>query len=522
MTFSSLAFLFIFFPIVFLLYFVCNNNLVRNVLLVIASFLFYAFGEPLAVFVMLISICINYVLGLVCGQVAFGKNDKENDGNILEDSKTKADENADEDENQKADTTTDSVKAVEVEINNNNDSYATSKTEIYRKIALITAIVMNIGLLFVFKYADFFLTSIGLKAYRLNIALPIGISFYTFQGLSYVIDVYRDKKCVQKNFLSVMLYISFFPQLIAGPIVKYHDISSQLDKREFNADRISSGIQRFIFGLGKKVLIAGPMGLMVDKIFALDIAGIGALSAWIAAISYMFQIYFDFSGYSDMAIGLGCIFGFDFKENFNKPYSAGSVQNFWRRWHISLSTWFKEYVYIPLGGNRKGQARTYVNKFIVFILTGLWHGANWTFVCWGLMHGMMLIIEDLVKRVCAKWQEKVASWITVILRVLGHIYTLFFVMIAFVIFRADSILIGVDMIRKLFAAGGSDVIAMSLATPLYLVAFVLAVIFSTSLIDKLVVKINVQVMRILSLVVYIASIIMLVSGGYNPFIYFRF
>lgn len=475
MTFSSLVFLFVFFPVVFLLYSVCRNNQIRNILLIIASLAFYAYGEPVAVFIMLISILLNYLFGLTCA----GEFTKKMDDN--------------------------------------------SKTCILvRKAGLVCAVILNIGLLFIYKYADFFLVSIGLEKYKIGLALPIGISFFTFQGLSYVVDVYRDKECVQKNFLSVMLYISFFPQLIAGPIVKYHDIKEQLSVREFNIDRIGNGLQRFIFGLGKKVIIAGPMGLMADSVYSLSVGGIGQAAAFIAAISYMFQIYFDFSGYSDMAIGLGCIFGFDFKENFDKPYAASSMQIFWRKWHISLSTWFKEYVYIPLGGNRKGRIRTYVNKFIVFLLTGLWHGANWTFILWGIMHGSALIVEDSVKRVIAKKEVTASKIVTVITNVLGHIYTLLFTMLAFIFFRADSVVYALKMIGRLFCEGGSNAVAFSLITPTYILALVLAVILSSTLIDKVLEKTKIWMLRVFSVVIYIISIVMILSGGYNPFIYFRF
>ena len=474
MTFSSLVFLLIFFPIVFLLYWACCNNHLRNALLIIASLFFYAYGEPVAVLIMIVSICLNYYFGLLCAGVIGKKSENEKLLSVL------------------------------------------------KKIGLIAAVILNIGLLFVFKYAHFFLVSFGVQDTMFDLALPIGISFFTFQGLSYVVDVYRDKENVQKNLFSVMLYISFFPQLIAGPIVKYHDIKEQLNQREFNTERIGRGIQRFIFGLGKKVLIAGPMGLMVDSVYGLDISGIGAASAWIAAVSYIFQIYFDFSGYSDMAIGLGCIFGFDFKENFNKPYVAKTMQEFWRRWHISLSTWFKEYVYIPLGGNRVSPIRTYINKFIVFLLTGLWHGANWTFLVWGIMHGIALIIEDFVKRIWKEGEYKIKKWLTIVLDIFGHIYTLIFVTLTFVVFRADNLSSAIEMIGRMFSGGGSDIEAFSLLNPSYLIALTLAVIFSSSLPDKLIPKCKVWVLRVVSVVVYVISLGMLVAGGYNPFIYFRF
>lgn len=476
MTFSSLVFLFIFFPIVFILYAIGKNNLYRNILLVVTSLIFYAYGEPVAVFIMLISICLNYVFGLMCGEV-FANRKK-------------------------------------------HSSAVTIKA--FKNIGLILAVVLNIGLLIVFKYGDFFLNSLGLGRYALHLQLPIGISFFTFQGLSYVIDVYRDKKCVQKNLLSIMLYISFFPQLIAGPIVKYHDVKKQLKKRKLTNARVAKGLQRFIFGLGKKVIIAGPMGLMVDSIYSLNPTSVGMWTAWIAGFSYMFQIYFDFSGYSDMAIGLGCIFGFDFKENFNNPYAAGSLQDFWRRWHISLSTWFKEYVYIPLGGNRHGLFRTMINKFIVFFLTGLWHGANWTFICWGLLHGIGVSIEGMIKKKCTNAHVKVSKGISTVIKLFSHAYVLLFVMAAFIIFRADSLGVAVTMIGKLFGGLGSNAIAFSCITPTYLIALILALVCSSAWLNGLVEKTRTWVLQLFSLLVFVISVAMIIAGGYNPFIYFRF
>ena len=340
MTFSSLAFLFIFFPLTFILYALTKSIKARNIILAAASIVFYAFGEPSAVVLLLLSVACNYILGILVTK-----------GN------------------------------------------AKSK-----KMYVVTAAVINIGMLFGFKYLGFFGSVLGgMTGTELNVPylrLPIGISFFTFQGLSYVIDVYRNKKLLQRNPFYVLLYISFFPQLIAGPIVRYEDISYQLRHREFNSDRVSRGILRFIFGLGKKVLVANQMGLVADKVFSSSTDSLGTAPAWIGALCYTLQIFFDFSGYSDMAIGLGCIFGFDFKENFNYPFISSSIQEFWRRWHISLSTWFKEYVYIPLGGNRKGKLRTDFNKLFVFFLTGLWHGANFTFIVWGLIHGVCQFLEN--------------------------------------------------------------------------------------------------------------------------------
>ena len=326
MVFSSMTFLCVFFPVVFALYYILPGLRARNVLLILASLLFYAYGEPAYVLLMIFSIVMNYFFGRM--------------------------------------------------MNTRNAGL--------RKAALLIAVVINIGLLVVFKYTDMILRTInqlaGTQIPMTEIALPIGISFFTFQALSYVIDVYRDEVQSQKSVFNVMLYVSFFPQLIAGPIVKYHDIQKQIETRKTDVQEIAEGFRRFTIGLAKKVLISNTVAIAADGVFNSQIGEINIVAAWIGAISYMLQIYYDFSGYSDMAIGMGHMFGFHFQENFNYPYISASIKEFWRRWHISLSTWFKEYLYIPLGGNRKGKIRTCVNKMVVFSATGLWHGASWTFV----------------------------------------------------------------------------------------------------------------------------------------------
>ena len=468
MTFSSLVFLFIFFPIVFLLYALIKNKTARNIILASASIIFYAFGEPVAVIIMLISIVFNYILGILASK------------------------------------------------------------EKHDKLAVVIAVIINIGLLIVYKYAGFF-TEIfnnitGLSLHVITLRLPIGISFFTFQGLSYVIDVYRNKSIVQKNLFSVLLYISFFPQLIAGPIVRYEDIAKQIDNREFNASRIAQGIRRFIFGLGKKVLIANQMGFIADTVFKFAPNELGMLASWMGAICYALQIFFDFSGYSDMAIGLGKIFGFDFKENFNYPYIASSIQDFWRRWHISLSTWFKEYVYIPLGGNRKGKFRTTINKLIVFFLTGLWHGANFTFIVWGMIHGLFQLFETYqIIPTQKKW-----------FKYIGHVYTLLVVIITFVLFRADTLSQGLGIIANMFsgAQGVASVNSQVLAciNPLAIIAFILGLFAATPIYTKLREKLsskdNYKIYNYASymgsVAVFIVCILLLVSSKYNPFIYFRF
>ena len=407
------------------------------------------------------------------------------------------------------------------------------KSEKQKKLPLIIAIVFNLGTLVLFKYTGMFVTAFNsvthLSVPVPDIILPIGISFYTFQALSYVIDVYRGEVGVQKNYFKVLLYISFFPQLIAGPIVKYRDIAGQIDNRSQSLEQIAQGLRRFVCGLAKKVLIANTMGQVADIIFAQSTSELGFLSAWLGAAAYLFQIYYDFCGYSDMAIGLGKMFGFTFKENFRYPYGARSVQDFWRRWHISLSTWFKEYLYIPLGGNRKGKARTALNRIIVFFFTGLWHGANWTFVLWGLWHGLFLLLEEYL------------PFLKKLPKVLGHIYTMLVVLLGFVVFRADTIGYGFGYIGRMFSFGSPGSYDMSLAlrqlTPWFIFIFVIAVIGCAPirpLSDKIRQKLYADgsastAWRIVSVALYCLAfaglffcILRLSPSGYNPFIYFRF
>ncbi len=468
MVFSSLTFLCIFLPVVLALYYLLPTLRIRNVLLIIVSLLFYAYGEPVYVLLMIASIIINYIFGRLLGT-----------------------------ENKKK-----------------------------RQWILAIAVVINIGLLVVFKYLDMMVHTVnqlcGSEIPLVGLALPIGISFFTFQALSYVIDVYRREVEPQKNLWNVMLYISFFPQLIAGPIVKYHDIQEQIDNRNTDVKEIAEGLRRFIIGLSKKVLISNTMAVTADALFAAGAGELNILSAWIAAIAYMLQIYFDFSGYSDMAIGLGHMFGFRFLENFRYPYISSNIQEFWRRWHISLSTWFKEYLYIPLGGNRKGKARTCLNKMIVFFSTGLWHGANWTFVFWGLWHGVFLLFEQ----VCP---------VKKLPKVLAHIYALLVVCVGFVMFRADTFGQGMFMIGTMFSGWEFSSVQMAVVweqlTPIFLVTLVVAVFGSAPLILKAaeaclarenLKKPAVYFSYIASFVLLILCMLSLSSGTYNPFIYFRF
>ncbi len=468
MTFSSLTFLFLFFPVTFLLYALIRNPTARNILLAAASLVFYAFGEPAAVIIMLISILLNYLFGIGA-------------------SGTKWD-----------------------------------------KAAVLLAALLNIGLLAAYKYTGF-LVEIWNGVTRMSvpvprIRLPIGISFFTFQGLSYVIDVYRDKKNVQRNLFSVLLYISFFPQLIAGPIVRYSDVAAQIRRREFSLERIGRGVCRFLFGLAKKTLIANQMGLIADRAFSLAPGQLSTGAAWLGAVCYTLQIFFDFCGYSDMAIGLGCIFGFDFKENFNYPLVAGSIQDFWRRWHISLSAWFREYVYIPLGGNRRGKARTMLNKWIVFFLTGLWHGASFTFILWGLWNGLWQMLETYqIVPTKKKW-----------FRPLGHVYTLLVVVLGFVLFRADTLSQGFGVLGAMFSPSVGDPAAcasfFALFSPAAILSFLFALLLSTPVFRLLRQKAEkagcAEVYNYAScagsLLLFALSALSLVSGSYNPFIYFRF
>ena len=401
-----------------------------------------------------------------------------------------------------------------------------------KKLWLTLSVVVNVGVLAVFKYAGFLMTNLnaatGLSLPVPAIALPIGISFFTFQALSYVIDVYRGQVAAQNNYAKVLLYISFFPQLIAGPIVRYRDIAHEIDDRAVSPEQIASGLRRFVVGLGKKVLIANTMGVAADAVFNAGVSGLNTVAAWIGAIAYLMQIYYDFSGYSDMAIGLGRMFGFTFRENFDHPYLASSVQDFWRRWHISLSSWFRDYVYIPLGGNRKGRMRTVVNRIIVFFLTGLWHGASWTFVVWGLFHGALLLLEEAV------------PFLRKLPKALGHVLTLLAVTLGFVVFRAESLPEAITYLRRMFSgfdfSASAMVLPVRLLTPFFLVMLAAAVLCCGPLhrvTDRLLNGDGTSAqsetgkrLRIttyaLSLLLLLWCVIRLTGSSYNPFIYFRF
>ena len=463
MVFSSMVFMCIFLPVVFILHCILPGIRLKNALLLLASVLFYAYGEPVYIILLFISTLLNYFCAC-----------------LIESSK-------------------------------------------YKKIILTLAVICNLGILVVFKYTDFILGTVntltGLHLPLPQIRMPIGISFFTFQAMSYVIDVYRGTTKAQKNYAKVLLYISFFPQLIAGPIVKYHDIAQEIDNRTQSLEGVSLGIRRFSAGLCKKVLISNTMGLVADQLFGASAGNINAAGAWLGAISYMLQIYFDFSGYSDMAIGLGWMFGFHFKENFNYPYISRSIREFWRRWHISLSGWFLEYLYIPLGGNRKGKFRTVVNKMIVFLCTGIWHGAAVNFLFWGIYHGCFLMLEEYVPWIGRKGSKLKA--------VFQHIYALLVVCIGFVFFRADTMSQGLFWIKEMFTGFTWNAAAMSFAvqqiTPVFLVTLAGALIACCPVIktvnNKKWYAPFAYVCSLLGLVVCMLS---LASGTYNPFIYFRF
>ena len=476
MLFSSPVFLFIFLLGLSILYWLTPGIKLKNVLLLLTSLLFYAWGEILVVFLMIFSVFINYLLALWIDW-------------------------ADKSERPRS-----------------------------RKGGLWITVIFNIGMLGVFKYAAFFIESLnavsGLDISVPMIGLPIGISFFTFQAMSYVIDIYRKSTPVQKNFPNLLLYISLFPQLIAGPIIKYHDVAEQINERKVTVESLANGIRRFIIGLSKKVLIANTLGQLAKSVFELAPSSLNITLAWVGAISYCVQIYFDFSGYSDMAIGLGQMFGFDFMENFNFPYISKSIKEFWRRWHISLSSWFREYLYIPLGGNRKGLVRQGINMGIVFLCTGLWHGAQWTFVIWGIFHGFFLILETYKVLKPDKW-----------FRPFRHIYTLLVVSVGFTIFNATSMSHAFSFIKEMFTGFKFEAIHASLfgelISPSKLTAIIFAIIASTPIVkfthNNLIKNGNTKLFSILNASTYVVTIILLVlciltlsASTFNPFIYFRF
>ena len=463
MLFTSISFLYYFLPIVIVAYFIVPKKL-KNLILFIASMLFYFYGEPKYIILMIAEILIAYI-----GAILINKY------------KSKA--------------------------------------------LLITVVIIHVGLLTIFKYTDFFIENLNsifnLKLSLLRIALPIGISFYTFQIISYEIDVFKEKVSVQKNLLKLATYVSLFPQLIAGPIVRYETIDKELSSRKHSFENFAYGARRFTIGLAKKVLIANMLGELCNTFSSTNEKSV--LFYWMFGISYMLQVYFDFSAYSDMAIGLGRIFGFHFLENFNYPYISKSITEFWRRWHISLGSWFRDYVYIPLGGSRKGNKILIRNLLIVWALTGIWHGASWNFVIWGLMFGIILIIEKLF---LSKYLERLPS-------IFKRLYVLIIVMISFIIFNASTMKEAFTNITGLFGANGESFVNSYTLYYLknYLVIIIAAIIGATPVLKELIQKLrkNSVINKIIIIIepIYMVVLILvvtsyLIDNSYNPFLYFRF
>jgi alginate O-acetyltransferase complex protein AlgI len=467
MVFSSLTFLFYFLPIVCLIYFISPTKL-KNVILLVSGLFFYAWGEPVYVLAMLGSTAIDYTAGRLLDK--FDSDDKK------------------------------------------------------RKIFLLISVIMNLSLLAVFKYSSFLIGNVN-EWFALDITdpklpLPIGISFFTFQSMSYTIDLYRRQIKVQKNFFSFASYVSLFPQIVAGPIVRYEDVANEIDNRKVTVDGVSDGVAIFIKGLAKKVLIANNIGALWTIIKAADYAALPVLTAWLGILAFTFQIYFDFSGYSDMAVGLGKMLGFNFPQNFDHPYMSKSVTEFWRRWHITLGTWFRLYVYIPLGGNRGGLSQTVRNLLITWALTGLWHGASWNFVLWGLFYGVLIVIERLgFGKILAKAPAALSTLYTFAVAVFG-----------WVLFETESLKAAGQYFAAMFGASGvfSDSVSLYYLSA-YAVWFAVAIFASTDIFDKTVTRLHDRREKVYlfakplacAAVMFICTAY-LVTATYNPFLYFRF
>ena len=461
MVFSSITFLFYFLPIVLSIYYIVPNKC-KNIVLLLSSLLFYAYGEPTYVLVMIVSIIFTYIFGLLI-----------------------------------------------------------NKYKEYSKLFLILSICVSVGVLVYFKYTNFLIQNINLwlknKIDFIYVVLPIGISFYTFQLISYIIDVYRGQAKVQKNIFKLAMYISLFPQLIAGPIVRYTTIEEQIENREYSVSKFALGIRRFIIGLGKKVLIANVLGQLANVFVSSNDTSV--LFYWLYAVAIMLQIYFDFSGYSDMAIGLGRMFGFEFLENFNYPYIATSITDFWRRWHISLSSWFRDYIYIPLGGNRVSKIKWLRNILVVWFLTGLWHGAAWNFIIWGLYFGILLILEKIF---LGKVLEKLP-------RIIRSIYVLFIVMVSVIIFNGENVSNIFQNIVGLFGIRTSSLVSAESIYYFksYLVVLIVSIIGSTPIMKN--VANNEKVSKFVNvfepiflLLILIICTSYIIDSSFNPFLYFRF
>ena len=461
MVFSSITFLFYFLPVVLGIYYIVPNKM-KNVVLLLSSIFFYFYGEPKYVLIMLVSIIITYLFGILI-----------------------------------------------------------DKYKKYSKLFLILSICATTSLLIYFKYINFIIQNINLwltnKIDFIYVVLPIGISFYTFQLISYTIDLYRGQAKVQKNILKLAMYVSLFPQLIAGPIVRYTTVEEQIENRNYSFEKFAQGIRRFIIGLGKKVLIANILGELTNLFLSTKDSSV--LYYWIYGISNMLQIYFDFSGYSDMAIGLGKMFGFEFLENFNYPYIATTITDFWRRWHISLSSWFRDYIYIPLGGNRVSKIKWLRNILIVWLLTGLWHGAAWNFILWGLYFGILLILEKVILN---KYLEKIP-------KVISRLYVLLIVMISFIIFSGESMTQIMQNIGGLIGLGNQTLISQESLYYFksYFIVLIVAIIGATPILKNIANKEKIhKIINVLEplylLVIFVICTSYIIDGSFNPFLYFRF
>lgn len=447
MSFTQSTFIYIFFPVVFLIYFISKDKF-RNFILFIAGLIFVILGNPVS----LITVTASVLCSFFSGKLMAHK---------------------------------------------------------HKKFYLTLCMILNIGMLFLpDKYS------------------AVGISFFTFRAMSYVMDCYRDKCLIRKNIMDLALYITFFPELNAGPIERFGDFASQLETRTFDVKKAAYGIRRFCFGLSKKVIVADMAAKMTDTIFSYGADKLTPIAAWIGSACYMIQIYYDFSGYSDMALGIGNVFGFEFGENFNYPYISASITDFWRRWHISLSSWFKDYFYIPLGGNRKGMFRTILNKLIVFFCTGLWHGRSLTFIIWGMIHGICVSAETLIKR------KKTESKSNIFSRICSHIVTIFIIMISFIFFRSDNVSYAVGYIKSMFTHRENHSLmaeVVSISDPFFIFCMILAVIFTTPLSKKIydVFKEKNQIVTdnisyVFTAFLFVMSLLTLSGSEYSPFIYFRF
>ena len=465
MNVDSVFFISCFLPVSVVLYYLIPKIKVKNIIMLVLGLLFYSFGSISGLITLILAATVNYLLGLLL------------------------------------------------------------QSNRFRKGILIVGIVLNLLFLAVYKYLGFVLNEvIGLESFELSLAVPLGISFFTFKSISYLIDTYKNPSVGTKSYFDLLLYISFFPQIMAGPIARFTDFGPQLQSRELSIENVATGVRRFIVGLSKKLIFAGTLGSVVDTVFALE-DGLDIRLAWLGAIGYSLQIYFDFSGYSDMAIGLGKIFGFNTLENFNYPYIASSIGGFWRRWHISLSSWFKDYLYIPLGGNRNGKWMAALNKAIVFTLCGIWHGANWTFLLWGFWHGLLSAVESLQIIPTKKLDASKGG------RIVGRIYTLLAVCIGFVMFRAASVSEGFGVIGAMFSGfsstADSTVLLHTLLNGETIAVLVLGIIFSMPV--KVWLERSEKLKTVFEILGYVAVLVLFVlcvgklaSGGFAPFIYAQF